>query len=62
VNTSFNVRGEPIVNTPEQALNCFLHTHMDVLVLEDCVLLKDEQPVALTGAGAKEYLAQFSLD
>jgi carbamoyltransferase len=62
VNTSFNVRGEPIVNTPEQALNCFLHTEMDVLVLEDLVLLKEEQPAALANSDAKKYLSQFSLD
>ena len=44
VNTSFNVRGEPIVCTPEDAYRCFMRTEMDALVLEDCVLLKDEQP------------------
>ncbi len=44
VNTSFNVRGEPIVNTPEEAYRCFMATGMDVLVLEDFVLLKKEQP------------------
>ena len=38
VNTSFNVRGEPIVCTPQDAYRCFLATDMDVLVLEDCVL------------------------
>jgi carbamoyltransferase len=62
VNTSFNVRGEPIVNTPEQALNCFLHTEMDVLVLEDAVLIKKEQPAALKPKDSKPYLSQFSLD
>jgi carbamoyltransferase len=44
VNTSFNVRGEPIVCTPEDAYRCFMRTEMDALVLEDCVLLKGEQP------------------
>ena len=44
VNTSFNVRGEPIVCTPEDAYRCFMSTEMDVLVLEDLVLLKEEQP------------------
>ncbi len=44
VNTSFNVRGEPIVCTPEDAYLCFMRTEMDVLVLEDCVLMKPEQP------------------
>jgi hypothetical protein len=43
VNTSFNVRGEPIVSTPEDAYRCFMRTEMDVLVLENCVLLKSEQ-------------------
>jgi carbamoyltransferase len=62
VNTSFNVRGEPIVNTPEQALTCFLHTEMDVLVLEDAVLLKEEQPEALKPKDSQQYLSQFSLD
>ncbi len=62
VNTSFNVRGEPIVNTPEQALDCFLHTEMDVLVLEDAVLLKEEQPASVMPKDSKQHLAQFSLD
>ena len=44
VNTSFNVRGEPIVCTPEDAYRCFMRTEMDVLVLEDCVLEKSQQP------------------
>jgi carbamoyltransferase len=43
VNTSFNVRGEPIVCTPEQAYTCFMRTEMDALVMEDCVLEKREQ-------------------
>lgn len=44
VNTSFNVRGEPIVNTPNDAYRCFMRTDMDVLVLENCILYKEEQP------------------
>ncbi|MEB3235578.1 MAG: carbamoyltransferase [Cyanobacteriota bacterium] len=44
VNTSFNVRGEPIVCTPEDAYRCFMRTEMDVLVLENQLLLKEEQP------------------
>jgi carbamoyltransferase len=44
VNTSFNVRGEPIVCSPEDAYRCFMRTEMDLLVLEDCVLVKSEQP------------------
>lgn len=46
VNTSFNVRGEPIVCTPDDAYRCFMATEMDVLVLEDLVLLKDNQPTS----------------
>ena len=59
VNTSFNVRGEPIVCTPEDAYRCFMYTHMDALVLGNHLLLKEEQPPM---PGAKEYLAQFALD
>jgi len=44
INTSFNVRGEPIVCTPDDAYRCFMRTEMDVLVLEDHILWKDEQP------------------
>ncbi len=44
VNTSFNVRGEPIICTPEDAYRCFMRTEMDVLVIEDCILFKEEQP------------------
>jgi carbamoyltransferase len=44
VNTSFNVRGEPIICTPQDAYRCFMRTEMDVLVLEDCLLHKAEQP------------------
>ena len=44
VNTSFNVRGEPIVCTPEDAYRCFMRTEMDALVLEDCILDKSVQP------------------
>jgi len=46
VNTSFNVRGEPIVCTPQDAYRCFMRTEMDLLVLEDCLLRKTEQPEA----------------
>jgi carbamoyltransferase len=44
VNTSFNVRGEPIVGSPEDAYRCFMRTEMDALVLENCLLVKAEQP------------------
>ena len=42
--TSFNVRGEPIVNTPQDAYRCFMATEMDFLVLENHVLIKSEEP------------------
>jgi carbamoyltransferase len=61
VNTSFNVRGEPIVCTPQDAYRCFMATNIDVLVLEDLVLVKDEQPNA-TAYPVDEHLAQFALD
>jgi len=44
VNTSFNVRGEPIVNTPEDAYRCFMRTEMDYLVVENYLLAKTDQP------------------
>ena len=44
VNTSFNVRGEPIVRTPEDAYRCFMRTEMDVLILQNQLLLKEKQP------------------
>jgi carbamoyltransferase len=44
VNTSFNVRGEPIVNTPEDAYRCFMRTGMDYLVIENYLLAKSNQP------------------
>jgi carbamoyltransferase len=43
VNTSFNVRGEPIICSPEDAYRCFMRTEMDVLIMEDCILFKEEQ-------------------
>ena len=46
VNTSFNVRGEPIVCTPEDAYRCFMRSEIDLLVLEDCILEKEQQPTA----------------
>ena len=44
VNTSFNVRGEPIVGTPEDAYRCFMRTEMDYLVVENCLMAKADQP------------------
>jgi carbamoyltransferase len=63
VNTSFNVRGEPIVCRPEEAYRCFAATEMDALVLEHVVLVKDG--VAASTAHQAEraaYLEQFALD
>jgi carbamoyltransferase len=62
VNTSFNVRGEPIVCTPQDAYRCFLGTEMDALVMEDVVLLKEQVEGKLDEAGRARYLAQFQLD
>jgi carbamoyltransferase len=47
VNTSFNVRGEPIVCTPEEAFRCFMGTEIEMLVVGNCVLHKDQQDPAL---------------
>jgi len=59
VNTSFNVRGEPIVESPQQAYTCFMRTKMDVLVLGNFVLLKEDQPVFDEKENWKE---QYELD
>ena len=57
VNTSFNVRGEPIVCTPEDAYRCFMRTKMDALVIESYLLLKEEQTaLADDGAWQKEFV------
>lgn len=61
INTSFNVRSEPIVCTPEDAYRCFMATNMDVLVVGDLVLYKNEQPEAREHE-VDAYLAQFQLD
>jgi carbamoyltransferase len=61
VNTSFNIRGEPIVCTPENAYRCFMATDMDCLVLEDFVLLKSEQPIGLL-PNIEEYKDSIQLD
>jgi carbamoyltransferase len=61
INTSFNVRGEPIVNTPEDAFRCFMNTNMDALVLENFVILKTDQPNAKE-IDVEAYLAEFALD
>ena len=58
VNTSFNVRGEPIVNTPTDAFNCFMGTNLDILVIEDFILFKEDQDKSLV----KDYKNKFELD
>ena len=58
VNTSFNVRGEPIVNTPKDAFYCFMGTELDYLVIGNCILNKKEQNSELT----KNYRENFELD
>ena len=61
INTSFNIRGEPIVASAEHAYRCFMACNMDVLVLEDLVLFKEEQPQAKQHE-IEDYIAQFDLD
>ena len=58
VNTSFNVRGEPIVNTPTDAFNCFMGTELDYLVIGNCILDKSQQDNKLE----KDYTKKFELD
>ena len=60
INTSFNIRGEPIVCTPEDAFRCFMNTEMDVLVLESCVLYKSEMPKEKKDV--ENYKSNFALD
>jgi carbamoyltransferase len=56
VNTSFNVRGEPIICTPEDAYRCFMRTDMDVLVIENFILYKNEQPAWQEGKNWRDEL------
>ena len=58
VNTSFNVRGEPIVNTPTDAFNCFMGTELDYLVIGNCILDKTKQDLNFN----KDYTKEFELD
>ena len=58
INTSFNVRGEPIVCTPEDAFRCFMGTEIEVLVVENCILRKEEQDPSLK----LDYKDKFELD
>jgi carbamoyltransferase len=59
VNTSFNVRGEPIVCNPQDAYRCFMRTEMDLLVMEDCLLWKSEQPPL---ADRQDWRSEYGLD
>lgn len=59
INTSFNVRGEPIVCTPEDAYRCFMRTEMDILVLNEFIFLKEDQPA---WTDTKEWKEEFVLD
>lgn len=61
INTSFNVRGEPIVESPQNALNCFLHTQMDYLVLGNFLLRKDRMK-EVNHAESQGYINTFELD
>ncbi|MBI5800775.1 MAG: carbamoyltransferase [Verrucomicrobia bacterium] len=61
INTSFNIRGEPIVCTPQDAYRCFRASDMDLLVLENCVLRRTEQPQQDEGQ-RKRYIESFKLD
>ena len=58
VNTSFNVRGEPMVNTPKDAFNCFMGTELDKLVIGNCLLEKEKQDIRLNN----NYKSSFNLD
>jgi len=59
INTSFNIRGEPIVCSPEDAYRCFMFTDMDILVVENHLLKKESQPAML---GATEYRKYIGAD
>jgi carbamoyltransferase len=61
INTSFNIRGEPIVCSPADAYRCFMASDMDVLVLEDCVLRRTEQPQQ-SAQVRQRYIDSFQLD
>ena len=58
VNTSFNVRGEPIVNSPTDAFNCFMGIELDYLVIGNCILDKNKQDPSLK----KDYSKKFEID
>ena len=58
VNTSFNVRGEPIVGTPEDAFRCFMGTELDALAIGNLYLVKEDQDMSLK----RDYKGAFELD
>ena len=58
VNTSFNIRGEPIVSSPYDAIKCFLGTNLDLLILGNCIIKKSEQKKSLL----INYKSEFDLD
>jgi len=58
INTSFNIRGETIVNSPADAFKCFMGTNLDILVIENFILYKNEQKKSLF----KNYRNEFKLD
>ena len=62
VNTSFNVRGEPIVCTLEDAFNCFTNTEMDYLVLGNYLISKEDNPSLKDKKQREKYLRSFELD
>ncbi len=62
INTSFNVRGEPMVCTPLDAYRCFMMTDMDALAIGNCLLLKSEQKMSKDWKKRTEFLSQFKLD
>jgi carbamoyltransferase len=59
INTSFNVRGEPIVNTPEDAYQCFMRTNMDYLILENFLIEKKKQDIINVD---QDWMKEFTLD
>ena len=62
INTSFNIRGEPVVCSPQEAFRCFLCTEMDALAMGSFLLLKADQPADLAAAERARYLAAFGKD
>jgi carbamoyltransferase len=61
INTSFNIRGEPVVCTPQDAFRCFMATQIDVLVIDDFLLLKEQQP-ASARPNPEAYLSRYQKD